>query len=97
MIERYSFLRMMYTCEYEASTQGGTCFDPLFYHFSKDTDSYEHSDTTFILAGALKVSPTLEEITPDMEDFDSYFPKGATWVNLRDPKSVIDTRTEGGI
>jgi len=31
--ERYRYLRQFYTCLYEANQNGGTCFDPLFFHF----------------------------------------------------------------
>lgn len=36
MYDRYQYLRLMYTCMFEASKFGTTCFDPLFYHFPED-------------------------------------------------------------
>jgi alpha-glucosidase (family GH31 glycosyl hydrolase) len=33
MYDRYQYLRLLYTCLFEASTFGSTCFDPLFYHY----------------------------------------------------------------
>lgn len=34
--ERYRFLRSLYTCLYEVSEKGGSCIDPLFYHYPED-------------------------------------------------------------
>jgi hypothetical protein len=51
----------MYTCLFEASDEGQTCFDPLLFHYQDDdvfkTDKTEHS---FIAYNALKVTPVLE-------------------------------------
>jgi alpha-glucosidase (family GH31 glycosyl hydrolase) len=34
--DRYSYLRHLYTCLFEVSQWGGSCFDPLFYYFPED-------------------------------------------------------------
>lgn len=31
---RLSYIRLMYTCMFEASQDGGSCFDPLFFQLS---------------------------------------------------------------
>jgi alpha-glucosidase (family GH31 glycosyl hydrolase) len=85
----------MYTCLFEASKFGGTCFDPLFYLFPNDDKAFEEMNESFMVASALKVSPILESLKPENKTFKSYFPKG-TWVNLADPTEVIDTRQKGG-
>ena len=55
--ERYMWVKLMYSCLYEASVNGRTCFDPLFFHFNDTpTESIEH---TYIVADAIKVSPIL--------------------------------------
>ena len=47
----------MYGCLFEASQNGRTCFDPLFYHFGFPMDDIEKS---FIVGDAIKVSPVTE-------------------------------------
>lgn len=36
MLDRYQYIRHLYTCIYEANQNGGTCFDPLFYYYPLD-------------------------------------------------------------
>ena len=38
--DRYQYLRHMYTCLYEVSAWGGSCFDPVFYHYPEDDNLY---------------------------------------------------------
>jgi len=59
MHDRYQTLRHMYTCLFEAHKNGGTCFDPLFYYFPTDDNVYTDIESTFIVGGALKVTPIL--------------------------------------
>lgn len=60
---RYSFIRLTYTCLFEVSLNGGTCFDPLFYHYPDDGELYKDYEHTFMFANHIKVSPTLEQIS----------------------------------
>eukprot|EP00347_Sterkiella_histriomuscorum_P006514 403352477 len=90
---RYSYLRAIYTCLYEINLKGGTCFDPLSFHYPNDLETYQDSESSFIVANNLKVSPILESLEDDKTYF-SYFPKGK-WVNLADLNEIIDT-TKGG-
>lgn len=39
--QRYSYIRQIYTCMFEVSQNGGTCFDPLFYKYADDPNTYE--------------------------------------------------------
>lgn len=78
MYDRYQYLRQMYTCLYEVSQSGGTCFDPLFYYYPLDDNCFTNIESSFIVAGMLKVSPIL---SPSVSSYESYFPKGI-WVNL---------------
>jgi alpha-glucosidase (family GH31 glycosyl hydrolase) len=84
---------MIYTCLYEASTNGGTCFDPLFYYYPYDLHTYVNYEHTFMVAGAVKVSPILEKLAVNQTTYQSYFPAGK-WVNLADYNEVIDSNGE---
>jgi alpha-glucosidase (family GH31 glycosyl hydrolase) len=57
IIDRYQYLRHMYTCLFEASTSGRTCFDPLLFHYPEDNEVYTNIEHTFLVGDALKVSP----------------------------------------
>lgn len=63
----------MYTCLYEVSIEGGTCFDPLFYHFPENDNNFRNFEHTFVAAKVYKVSPVL---TTGSSIIDSYFPNG---------------------
>ena len=79
--DRYQYLRHMYTCLFEVSRWGGSCIDPLFYYYPSDPNVYTDIESTFIVGGALKVSPVL---SPGVTStFTSYFPAGI-WVNMAD-------------
>ena len=81
MFDRYQYLRHMYTCLYESMMDGGSCFDPLFYHYPEDDNLYKEIESSFLIANALKISPVLN---PGVFDtFPSYFPKGK-WVSMAD-------------
>ena len=94
MHDRYQYLREMYTCMAELSFDKGfdksiemaTCWDPLFYHYPTDDKVYNTTDSSFLVHGAIKVTPILTS-TPSAT-FDSYFPSGV-WVDLQDPMQVI--------
>ena len=57
IVDRYQYLRHMYTCLFEASTSGRTCFDPLLFHYPEDNEVYMNIEHTFLVGDALKVSP----------------------------------------
>ena len=73
MLDRYSYVRLMYTCLYEASMWGTTCFDPLFYHYPNDDNLYSDIEHTFIVGNGVKVSPVMSSIK-GQTTFQSYFP-----------------------
>jgi len=91
---RYSFLRLTYTCLFEASTNGGTCFDPLFFHYPYDDELYKDYESTFMFANAIKVSPILQSMPENQTQYQSYFPQGK-WVSLSNLSDVVDC-TAGG-
>ena len=90
MRDRFRFMRQLYTCLYEVSQNGGTCFDPLFYHFTEDENVYGNYSSTFVYANAIKVSPVLEALQENQTSFKSYFPKGQ-WVSLSNFASIINS------
>lgn len=92
MFDRLQYLRHMYTCLFEVSQWGGTCFDPLFYYYPDDDNLFDNIEESFMIGGALKVSPIL---APNVTVYDSYFPAGI-WVSLRDFSNIIDTTSGSG-
>lgn len=85
----------MYTCLFEASKGSGSCFDPLFYHYPLDAETYKDYEATFIAANAVKVSPILEQLKDGAKTFKSYFPAGK-WVNLADLTEIINNKDGKG-
>lgn len=86
MLARFQYLRLLYTCLFESKWFGNTCFDPLFYYFPTDDTTFQNIEESFIIAGALKVSPILKQGVAST--FGSYFPAGK-WVSLRDFSEII--------
>lgn len=36
IVERFSYVRHMYTCLFRVNQDGGSCFDPMMYHYPND-------------------------------------------------------------
>ena len=69
---RYQYLRLMYTCLFEAHDYAHTCYDPLFFHFPLDENTFTNIEESILVGNALKVSPIL---VPGVTDtYASYFP-----------------------
>ena len=79
MFDRYQYMRQLYTCLWEVSKNGGTCFDPQFYYFPTDDNTFNEIESTFIFAGAIKVTPSL--VDTDAKTNPSYFPD-ANYTNI---------------
>lgn len=75
------------------SNDGGTCFDPLFFHYPEDEVTYNNIEHSFIYANTLKVTPVLDYETSKSFYLRSYFPKGE-WVNFNDLKDIV--KSKGG-
>lgn len=58
---RYKNLMFMYGCLARAEKNGGTCFDPLFFHWPQLNGTYDDIEHTFMVGDAVKVSPVLEK------------------------------------
>ena len=39
--DRYQYIRQMYTCLYEINQWGGSCFDPLFFYYPGDQNTFQ--------------------------------------------------------
>ena len=52
----------MYTCQFKVHKEGGTCFDPLMFHYPHDNNVFNVNDTehSFIVGDALKITPVLK-------------------------------------
>ena len=87
MHDRMQYLRLMYTCMFQTSENGGTCLEPLEFLFEIPTNNYSISTNSFMFAGSIKVSPIMNA-TNLSNTFESYFPKG-NWVNLAQWAEVI--------
>jgi alpha-glucosidase (family GH31 glycosyl hydrolase) len=86
--DRYQYLRHMYTCLFEVSQWGGSCFDPLFYYYPTDDNLFDQIESSFMVGGALKVSPILNANVTDQ--FEAYFPAG-TWVSMKNFSEIINS------
>jgi alpha-glucosidase (family GH31 glycosyl hydrolase) len=98
MRDRLQYLRFMYTCLFEASEWGGSCIDPVYFHFTKDLRAMDQdfgANDTFMFGGAVKVSPILQSLTADQKTFKSHFPQGR-WLNLANWK-VVDQKADGEV
>lgn len=95
MHDRMQYLRLLYTCMFQASDSGNTCLDPLQFSYNIpqkfwNSNGLPDFTSTFMFAGALKVSPIMNQIN-GAKTFESYFPKG-TWVSMADwSKTVTGT------
>ena len=78
--DRLQYSRLMYTCLFEASVSGETCFDPLMFHWPEDEQTFVDPEHSIIVANAIKVTPVLVAGATTVK---SYFPAG-TWFNMRD-------------
>ena len=80
----------MYTCLFEASQEGGTCFDPLLLHYPDDDNVFDPTKTEnqFIVAHSIMVTPVLSA-NDGSTQMSAYFPEG-TWVSLKDYSKMIN-------
>ena len=103
LIDRLQYTRLLYTCLYDASQTGETCFDPLFFHYPNDTLAMNDPEHSFMFANQIKVSPVMEEGVCNTENrtFKSYFPSPGydidgeaitgRWVNLDNYADVVSS------
>jgi len=98
LIGRLQFIRQIYTCLFEASQDGGTCVDPLLFHFPDDDMTFAPTMTenSFILANALKVVPVVAAVPAGTKapTVRTYFPKG-DWVNMANTADIRGNLLKG--
>ena len=82
--DRLQYSRLMYTCLFEASTSGETCFDPLMFHFPEDDQTFVDPEHSIFVANSLKVTPVLLAAATTVT---SYFPKG-NWYSMKDLSAI---------
>lgn len=92
MYDKLRFSRLLYGCLWEASQDGQTCIDPLFFHYPNYKDAYKNPGREFIFANAIKVTPN---IFHDGTAVDSFFTKGS-WVDMHNFKNVINVKQDTG-
>lgn len=87
IIERFSYVRHMYTCLFRVSEEGGSCYDPMMYHYPTDDVHFMPNNTehTFLVGDALKVTPVLKANATELW---SYFPNGE-WVSMRNFTNIV--------
>lgn len=85
LTNRLQYVRHIYTCLFEASDEGTSCVDPLFFHFPDDKYTFDpmNTENSFILGHALKVVPVVEaKAGTGTQTVRTYFPAGQ-WVNMQ--------------
>lgn len=95
IIERFSYVRHMYTCLFRVHQEGGSCYDPMMYHYPDDDTHFATNNTehTFLVGDALKVTPVLESNPTELW---SYFPNGE-WVSMRKLSNVVKANSATGL
>lgn len=83
---KYSLLRYSYTYSFLMSLRGGMYFQPLFFEFPYDEETYNHIDEQIMLGKSILFSPALHE---GENDYDAYFPN-SHWNEIPSGASFID-------
>ena len=81
----------MYTCLFEASVDGGSCIEPVFFYYPEDDKLFYNVEESFMVGGALKVSPILVKGVTEQKPYATYFPAGR-WVSMTDFSSIVDSK-----
>jgi hypothetical protein len=101
LFDRLQYSKLLYSCLYKSSVEGGGCLEPLFFHFPNDTEALQDPEHSFMFAEQIKVTPV---ITPGKcaagQTVRSYFPTGrpgsffgatAAWVNLNNYADIVES------
>lgn len=98
IFDRYRYIKFLYTCLFEASKTGQTCYDPLLFHYPEIEGAYNDTESTFIVGDAIKVSPLLHSSENFTKlNYTVFFPKGQ-WIDLDDlnKTGLIDVKENEG-
>jgi len=98
LLTRLTYVRHIYTCLFAASQEGGSCVEPLLFHFPDDLYTFDPSNTenSFMLGDALKVAPVLQSKADARSDqmFRTYFPIG-NWVDMSNYATIYGNQQRG--
>lgn len=88
--DRLQYIRHLYTCLFETSQDGGTCFDPLLLHYPTDDNVFDSTKTenSFIVGCALMITPVLDAVAAGTTQMSAYFPTGK-WVSMKNYATII--------
>lgn len=91
MHDRMQYLRLLYTCLFQASDSGTSCLDPIQFRYQVP-DRFWTGDrpgftSQYLVAGSILVSPIVQALN-GATTYQAYFPAGP-WVNLADWSEVI--------
>ena len=92
LIDRLQYVRHIYTCLFEATESGQTCYDPIFFHYPELDDAFLNIENTFLVGEAIKVSPVL---MADATVVTSFFPNG-DWVDLNKWSNIVKVNDPSG-
>ena len=79
-------MRHIYTCLFKSNQVGGSCYDPVYFHFS-ELEIQEYNNT-FIVGDAILVQPVVSKRQQGINEYETFFPPGK-WINLR----TLDSKT----
>lgn len=88
---RTTLLRYYYTELAKVHLKGGVFIKPMFFEYPTDHLVHRDYENTFLVGNALKVSPVIDENTPDYRPV--YFPAG-TWVELTNFSRILNAPKE---
>jgi alpha-glucosidase (family GH31 glycosyl hydrolase) len=92
MHDRMQYLRLMYTCLFQASDSGNSCLSPLQFRFPVPTSQWTAGSVhtnSYLFAGSLLVSPIVND-TKGAATFKAYIPAAnGSWVNMADWTEVV--------
>jgi alpha-glucosidase (family GH31 glycosyl hydrolase) len=91
LLTRYTLLPYLYTLFYRSSVMGDTVVRPLFFEFTRDTQTH-FTDRQFMFGPAFLITPVLEQGATTVR---GYFPTQETWYKL-DTGAAVDNKNNDG-
>jgi alpha-glucosidase (family GH31 glycosyl hydrolase) len=85
LFDRLQFTRQMYTCLFEASQSGGSCYDPLFFHYPENENLHMNYTESIMVANQIMYTPVYY-VNQTMTNVS--FPLG-NWVSLNNFSDIV--------
>lgn len=60
LYERLQYMRMIYSCLFKVSLEGGSCMEPLFLFYDQD-EIFDTTKDSFIYGKALRITANFTE------------------------------------